>query len=176
MERRNSSRTGTSRTENAPITASEDLGRTSDDTGTHTHSPQSTGLVNTIKERATSQLTMQKDRATEGIGTVAQAVRQTTERLRDEQHDTVAQYVERAAEQLERLSDGLREKDVSQLLHDAQRFVRRQPALFIGGSFVAGMLAARFLKSSREDDGTDYAGQVRGNPADIPSPLSGGGY
>jgi len=119
--------------------------------------PQSNGIVAKMKERAATQLTTQKDRATEGLGTLAQAVRHTTERLRDEQHDTVAAYVERAAEQLERLSNNLRGKDVNELLQDAQRFARRRPALFIGGSFAVGLLAARFLKSSRENETRDYA-------------------
>jgi hypothetical protein len=121
---------------------------------------RSRGLASTIKERAATQLTTQKDRATEGIGTLAQAVRQTTDRLRSEEHDTVAHYVERAAEQLEQFSNSLREKDVNELLRDAQRFARRQPALFIGGSFAVGLLAARFFKSSGENDtrgAYDYA-------------------
>jgi HPt (histidine-containing phosphotransfer) domain-containing protein len=119
--------------------------------------PQSIGIVGKMKERAATQLTTQKDRATEGLGMLAHAVRHTTERLRDEQHETVATYVERAAEQLERLSSNLRGKDVSELLQDAQRLARRQPALFIGGSFAIGLLAARFLKSSREAETRDYA-------------------
>ena len=134
---------------------------------THTHE-QSSGIFDTIKSGATSQLTTQKDRATDGIGTLAQAVRQTTERLRSEDHDTVAQYVERAAEQLERLSQNLREKDVSELLDDAQRLARRQPAMFIGGSFAVGLLAARFLKSSRETE--------RGGTYDYPDSPSRGAY
>jgi hypothetical protein len=61
-----------------------------------------------------------------------------------------------SAEQLERLSNNLRDKDVNELLQDAQRLARRQPALFIGGSFAVGLLAARFLKSSREDERSSY--------------------
>jgi hypothetical protein len=118
---------------------------------------RSAGLVDKIKERATSQLTTQKERATEGIGSLAQAVRQSTDRLRNEQHDTVAQYVERAAQQLERWSNDLREKDVTELLQGTQRLARRQPALFIGSSFAAGLLLARFLKSSRENDTSEYS-------------------
>jgi hypothetical protein len=115
------------------------------------------GIVSRMKERATTQLTTQKDRATDGLGTLAQAVRQTTERLREEQHESVAEYVERAAEQLERLSNNLRERDVNELLRDAQRLARRRPALFIGGSFAVGLIAARFFKSSRATDTQDYA-------------------
>ena len=110
----------------------------------------SSGIVGTVRERATAQLNTQKDRATDGLGSIAQAVRQTTGKLREDQQDIVAQYVEKAADQIERLSNTLREKDVSELVEDAQRLARRQPALFIGGSFAAGLLAARFLKSSRD--------------------------
>jgi len=32
---------------------------------------------------------------------------------------------------------------------DAERLAHRQPALFVGGAFALGLLAARFLKSSK---------------------------
>lgn len=120
----------------------------------------SSGIAGKVKARATAQLATQKNRATDGLGTVASAVRQTSQHLREQQNETVAQYVEKAAEQLERFSNRLREKDVGELLQDAQRLARRQPALFIGGSFAVGLLAARFLKSSRPDGG-GYAGGGR---------------
>lgn len=120
---------------------------------------QSSGLVGKVKERATEQLSAQKDRATDGLGAIVHAVRQTGERLRGDQQDTMARYVEQAASQLERLSTGLREKDVNELLQDAQRLARRQPALFIGGSFAVGLLAARFLKSSQAHDADAYSSE-----------------
>jgi hypothetical protein len=116
---------------------------------------QKAGIVSNVKNRATAQLASQKDRATDQLGTIAQAVRHSSERLRADQHETVAQYVEKAAEQLDRFSHNLREKDINELLQDAQSLARRQPALFIGGSFAVGLLAARFLKSSRERSGAD---------------------
>lgn len=109
---------------------------------------RNSGIVDRVKQTATSQLSAQKDKATDGLGSVAQAVRQTTQGLRDHQQDTVAQYVDRAADQIERLSDRLKNKDVAELLDDAQRLARQQPALFIGGAFALGLVGARFLKSS----------------------------
>jgi hypothetical protein len=165
MEPRTSSRTGTSRTHNARAGQQPDTTETTDETSaplrreqpSELQTRQPIGIVNKMKESATTQLTTQKDRATEGIGTLAQAVRQTTERLRDDRHETVAAYVERAAEQLERLSSNLRGKDVNELLQDAQRLARRRPALFIGGSFAVGLLAARFLKSSPSSETRNHA-------------------
>jgi hypothetical protein len=110
-------------------------------------------LMNTVKERATSQLDTQKSRATDGLSVIAGAVRQTTQQLRNDQHETLAQYVDRAADQLERFSNTIRNKDVDELLREARQLARQRPALFIGGSFAVGLLAARFLKSSHENDG-----------------------
>ena len=110
-------------------------------------------IMDRVRERASAQLSSQKNRATDGLGTVAEAVRQTTNQLRDQQHDTMAGYVEQAAEQLERLSNRLRNKEIGELVDDAQGLARRQPALFIGSAFAAGLFGARFLKSSNQDRG-----------------------
>jgi len=49
---------------------------------------------------------------------------------------------------------------MDQMLRDARNLARRQPALFIGGSFAVGLLAARFVKSSPRD-GNDWQGDQR---------------
>ena len=119
-----------------------------------------TGMVDRMKDRASAQINSQKDRATDGLGTMAQAVRQSTQQLRDQQHDTVAGYVEQAAEQIEKLSQRLKQKDVGELLNDAQRLARRQPALFVGAAFVLGLIGARVMKSSPPDE--PYGGYSAG--------------
>jgi len=103
-----------------------------------------------VRQGATSQLSTQKNKATDGIGTVAQAVKQASQQLRTQQHDTIANYIDQAANQLERLSTSIRDKDVGELVRDAQQFARRRPAVFIGSAFAIGLLSARFLKSSRD--------------------------
>jgi hypothetical protein len=115
------------------------------------------GILGAVKERASEQLSNQKGRATDGLDAIANAVRRTTEELREDQHDTLAHYVDRAAAQLEQWATTIRNKDLDELLTETKRLARRQPALFIGGSFVAGLLVARFLKSS-SDESRDYPG------------------
>jgi hypothetical protein len=105
-------------------------------------------LVDRVKERAAAQLTDQVSKATEGLGSVAQAVKGTTQQLRDNNQETAARIVEKTAEQIERFSNQLRQKDFAEIVRDAQQLARRQPALFIGGSFALGIVAARFFKSS----------------------------
>ena len=140
------------------------------------------GIISTVKDRATTQLSSQKERATGVVDVLAHAVRQTTDQLRHDQHDTIARYVDRAAEQLERFSGTIRNKDIGELVRDAGRFARRQPTIFIGGSFVAGLILARFLKSSREingdERGMDPAGRWEDGPrasesGQTPAPAGG---
>jgi hypothetical protein len=145
---------------------------------------QSAGLMNKLKEGAVSQLNTQKDRATQGIGSVASAVRQSTQKLRDERHETIAQYVEQAATELDRFASNLKNKDAPALLDDAQRFARRNPAVFIGAAFAIGIAAARFLKSSgdgatdsRRGDYGDLHGGQYGSPRSAGAVgTSGSGY
>jgi hypothetical protein len=109
---------------------------------------QGSRLIDQVKDKATSQLYSQKERATVGLGSVADAVRQTGRQLRDQRHDGVAEMVEGAASQIERFSNHLKDRSLDELVDDAQRLARQQPALFIGGSFAAGLIAARFIKAS----------------------------
>jgi len=126
-------------------------------------------IVSKVRDTATAQLTTQKNRATDGLGSVAQAVRQSTQQLREQNHDTLADYAEQAADQIERFSQRLRDKDIGEMLSDVQGLARSQPALFIGGAFALGLVGARFFKSSaRQGGGVER--EWRG-----PSPSSGAG-
>jgi hypothetical protein len=109
---------------------------------------RSTGMVDRVRHTAAAQLSSQKTRATDTLGSVAAAIRQSSQPLRDNNQAMLADYAGKAADQLEQFSTRLRERDLTELMDDAKRFARRQPALFVGAAFAAGVLAARFLKSS----------------------------
>jgi hypothetical protein len=135
----------------------------------NTHSSErdtGSSIAGRVRERAAAQLSTQKERATDGLGTVAQAVRQSAQHLRENRHDAIAQYVEKAGDQIDRLSTQLRNRDVGELVNEVQRFARRQPALFVGSAFAIGVIGARFLKSSSHDHGrpldTDPYGASKG--------------
>jgi hypothetical protein len=112
--------------------------------------------VGKVREQTNARLSSQKNRALDSVGGVTQAVRQTTQTLRDQRHDTVARYVEQAADQIDRVTRNLKNKDVGELVEDAQRLARRQPALFVGSAFAIGLLGARFLKSSAPYRSDEY--------------------
>ncbi len=111
-------------------------------------------VADQAKQQATSQLSMQKDRAAESLGTVADALRQTGKHLHENDQHGLEHYANKAAERVDQFSGQLRNKDVQEIVRDVERYARQQPALFLGGAFVLGLLGARFLKSTaqREDD------------------------
>jgi hypothetical protein len=102
-------------------------------------------------EEVKSTLATQKENAANELHGVAQALRQTSMQLRDNEQGMVADYSNRMAEQVDRLSNYLVERDIDDLRRDAEDFARRRPEIFIGGAFTLGLLAARFLKSSASD-------------------------
>jgi hypothetical protein len=111
---------------------------------------RSSGIVDRVKESAAAQLTTQKNRGTDALGQVANAVRSSTQKLREERHDTIAGYIDKAAEHIDSWSQRLRERDIDELMSDVQRLARRQPAVFIGSAFALGLVGSRFFKSSRK--------------------------
>jgi len=102
-----------------------------------------------IGEQVKTSIDSGKDRAAEALGGFAQALTSSSQELRDRNMTVPGQYVEQAGEQLRRASDYLRDTNVDQLARSAEDFARRQPAVFLGGIFAVGFLAARLLKASQ---------------------------
>ncbi|HEY8598419.1 MAG TPA: hypothetical protein VIL85_08305 [Thermomicrobiales bacterium] len=108
------------------------------------------GVKEQVAAQATDKLASQKDVATGSLNSVAHAFRQTGEQLRDNDQAGIANYVERAAGQVEHFAGYLSKRDLRELAQDTEQFARREPALFLGGAFALGLFAARFLKSSSQ--------------------------
>lgn len=102
------------------------------------------------QDQAKSAVTARKDQAVGQLGSVAQAFRTTSSELRSQDNGMIAQYADKVADQVDRISGYLEERDIDQLLGEAENFARRQPELFLGGAFIVGLLAGRFIKSSGE--------------------------
>jgi len=117
---------------------------------------RSQGLLGDIQQRVTSRVDEQKNRAADGLGGIADVIRTAGNELRNE-NDTIAEYVDMASDQLRRFAETIRKRGVADMLGDVNDFARRRPALFIGGAFVLGMGLARFLKSSADRGGRNYA-------------------
>lgn len=123
--------------------------------GLLTHAKEAGGeIVSKVQERAGSQINRQKETAAAEISQVANAVRRIRESLPGEESGAVArfaaEYGDKAADSLERLSKYVREQDPKQLINDVQNFGRRRPALLLGGAFLLGFAGARLIKSSMD--------------------------
>lgn len=97
----------------------------------------------------------QKDRGAAGIEKIATTAFRAADGIREEAPE-VARYVERVAEKAQRLSETIRERGTGELLQEAQEFARQQPALVVGGAFVAGLILTRFFKSSAPRAGRQF--------------------
>ena len=107
------------------------------------------GVLGGVKERVTTRVDEQKNRAADGLGGIADVFRNASNELRNE-NETLASYVDMASDQMRRFADQIRQKGVADMLDDVHAFARRRPALFIGGAFLVGIGIARFLKASAD--------------------------
>lgn len=108
---------------------------------------QASKVTDKAREQTATRADEQKERAAQGLVGFADALSQVSSSMRD-QNPAVANFADTAATKLESFAGSLNDKDISELMNDVEQLARRQPALFIGGAFLAGVFAARFLKSS----------------------------
>jgi hypothetical protein len=142
---------------------------------------QAKGLANDAKEQTVKMagqardqvqelVERQKDQAAERLGGLAGALREASNKLQEgDQGGNFGQYANRAAEQVERLSGYLRDSDLRGFVRDTESFARRRPEVFLGGTLLAGLMLARFLKSSapeRNDRGPYSSGYRASLPQD----------
>jgi hypothetical protein len=126
-------------------------------------------MVDQVRTQVMSQLESQKERATGGLTSVAQALRQTGQHLREQDQAAISDYAERAAEAVEQFSGSMSRYSVGEIFGEIESFAHRQPALFLGSTFVLGFLATRFLKSSTPSAGG--ASPTSGLPSSGSRPL-----
>ena len=115
-------------------------------------------------EKATTTFDEQKASLWGGLASVADSVRKVGENLqgadsKDGIAKFTAEYSSMAAQKIERVADYFESKDVRAMYQDVEKFARKNPAIFIGGAFAFGILAARFIKSSSSNQLNRSVGQ-----------------
>lgn len=98
-----------------------------------------------VGEQLKSGFQSGKEQASNAIGGVARALLQAGE----QDQGAATQYIRRAGEQMQHFGDYLRNTDLNNLVARTEGLARRQPALFLGGAFMLGIISARFIKSGR---------------------------
>jgi len=93
-----------------------------------------------------------EERAEQGVSTAASGLKDTAHRLRDvagdmdEKDRWLGATLEQAAKVAERGGDYLSGQDLGNVVDDAQRLARRNPAAFMGGAAALGFALARLGK------------------------------
>jgi hypothetical protein len=111
-----------------------------------THRAQ--GLVERAQTQATEKIRGAKSDAAQTLTSLANSLHQSGSQLKGEQQAMAGDYLERAADGIEKVASYLQNTDAGEVVDSLERFARRRPELFIGGAFAVGLIAARFLKSS----------------------------
>jgi gas vesicle protein len=136
---------------------------------------QAKRTVSQVSEQAKTNVSTRMGDVASELGTVAEAVRQTSEDLGGQDQPGIARYGNRIADQIEGVSSYLNDHGVEEVLMDAENLARRQPALFLGGAFMLGLVVGRFLRSSSQQVGYQSGGP-RGYQDYPSSGYQGGGY
>ena len=129
--------------------------------GSESGAPIGSGLANDLRNQAGEITEQAKVKAKEAAHSgqtmaadqlhhLAEGVRRSVDNF-DEEQAWIKQGLSTAAESLDRFSATLRERDLEDLMHDAEDTARRHPVVFATACAVAGFALVRFLKSSQSD-------------------------
>lgn len=125
----------------------------------HDAKRQASRAANQAGDLVSNLVSHQKGQAADRLGGVANTLRDVGNRLSNEADaGPIGEYASKAAEQIDRLSQYLRDRDLNTFFRDSETFARRHPDVFLGGTFLAGLLLARFLKSSGDRSFDGYEG------------------
>ena len=124
---------------------------------------QAKGAAASIAEQARARLNeivdQQKAAGADRIAGVAKAAHSAAGDL-DKTNPHMARLVRSAAENVDRIAEDVRSRDIGDVFATVADFGRRQPVAFFGGAVLAGFVLARFFKSDAPmiDDASVYDG------------------
>ena len=105
------------------------------------------------KDFVSQALDQQKGQAADRLGSLASVLRDTASQLQEKDGGAgIGRFADQAAGQVDRVAQYLRDRDLNTFVRDTETFARRHPDVFLGGTFLAGLLLARFLKSSADNE------------------------
>lgn len=107
-----------------------------------------TSAKDAAQSRAQGLFESGKQSAAQRIEGVAQALRSASSELGE--GNQLSHTARSFADRIERFSRTLGEREFTDLLHEAESYARREPAIFLGGAFALGFALSRFLKASSE--------------------------
>jgi hypothetical protein len=131
------------------------------------------GLLQAAKGTATSFADQRKDTAAQSIADIAASLRDTGETFGEQ--PSLKAFVGTAADGLDQVANGLRDRTFAELYGDLEAMARRQPVTFGAGAAIAGFLLARCIKSSAEEMSEANAARAQASAARSPARARSGG-
>lgn len=117
----------------------------------HTLQDNAKDLLGTAREHGTEQFGSYRDSAAEQIENLAKTASAAAEELQDKDTLGISHYISDIAESLSAFATSMRGKSAEEMLQQAGRLARENPALFVTGSVAVGFGLSRFLRASSPD-------------------------
>lgn len=106
-------------------------------------------FLDDARERATGFADQRKDDAARSVADLASSLRETGKGF--EERPNIKAFVGSAADGLDQLASGLRERSFGEIYADVEDYARRSPATVGLIAVAAGFALARFIKSSADE-------------------------
>ena len=113
-------------------------------------------FVDALRLVGETMLDEQKQQAAERVAGIAEAVRSAARSLERSGNQAIACHIDGAANQVDHVSQLIRDRRWSEIVADTEDFAQRRPMLFALGAAAAGFLAGRVLSvpANRQQRGT----------------------
>lgn len=153
--------------------ADESIGETKR-TATQTIKDEASKLGAKAADKARSFASENKDKATGALDEVAKLVQQAANDVDERLGEQYGRYARSAADGITRFSDGIRGKEVDDLIADASDFVKKSPVIAVSAAAAVGFVLARLVKSGI-DAASDLADPEPkdGTTTKVPEPTTG---
>jgi hypothetical protein len=129
------------------------------------------------RDRVRDEVDRRSTQAGEQAGSAAQALRQASERLRQDGNEPVANGMEQVAQRVESAGSWLRDADGDRILRDVEDFGRRNPLAVVAGSVAVGFAVSRLLKASSrrryEESRQSWSGNGHADRTRVGAPREG---
>lgn len=132
------------------------------------------GVLDTLLDEAERLYDGRKEQAISRIAGAGKLAGRTAHALHAVKADGIAGYMEQAAKRVGSAGDYLEDRTLGEILEDAGDLVQRNPAVAVGGMFIAGFALTRFLKAS-QSRGNDGGGDAPDNRSRERGDGGGGG-
>ncbi|MBV9077677.1 MAG: hypothetical protein JO048_09350 [Methylobacteriaceae bacterium] len=119
---------------------------------------QGRNLLQNAKGHATGFADQRKDDAAQSIADVARSLRESGTGFDD--RPNIAAFVGSAADGLDLLANGIRERSFAEIYAEAETFARERPVAVGIGAALAGFFLARFIKSSADELAATHHEQI----------------